>query len=79
MIGIVIHGANLYDKPDDPSRHGKIRKLSVTVSLSDENDYEGGDFEFDFRNDDKGSNQPYVCKEIKLKGSVVVFTFFCVA
>ena len=47
-----------YNRPEEPDRHGKIRKLSVTVSLSDENDYEGGDFEFDFRNDDKGSNQP---------------------
>ena len=39
-----------YDKPDDPNTHGKIRKLSCTVSLSDETEYEGGDFEFDFRN-----------------------------
>ena len=38
-----------YDKPDDPNSHGKIRKLSATVSLSDETEYEGGDFEFDFR------------------------------
>ena len=30
-----------YDKPDDPNRHGKIRKLSCTVSLSDGNEYEG--------------------------------------
>ena len=65
-----------YNRPEEPDRHGKIRKLSVTISLSDENDYEGGDFEFDFRNDDKGSNQPQICKEIKPKGSVVVFPSF---
>ena len=65
-----------YNRPKQPDRHGKIRKLSVTVSLSDENDYEGGDFEFDFRNDDKGSNQPRLCKEIRPKGSVVVFPSF---
>ena len=65
-----------YNRPEQPDRHGKIRKLSVTISLSDENDYEGGDFEFDFRNDDKGSNQPQLCKEIKPKGSVVVFPSF---
>ena len=65
-----------YNRPEEPDRHGKIRKLSVTVSLSDENDYEGGDFEFDFRNDDKGSNQPRLCKEIRPKGSVVVFPSF---
>ena len=65
-----------YDNPDDPSRYGKIRKLSVTVSLSDETEYEGGDFEFDFRSSDDGSNQPQICKEIKPKGSVVVFPSF---
>ena len=65
-----------YDKPNEPNSHGKIRKLSVTVSLSDETEYEGGDFEFDFRSADDGSNQPQICKEIKPKGSVVVFPSF---
>ena len=65
-----------YDKPNEPNTHGKIRKLSVTVSLSDETEYEGGDFEFDFRSADDGSNQPQICKEIKPKGSVVVFPSF---
>tara|TARA_Y100001951_G_C11171805_1_gene200708 strand:- start:22 stop:654 length:633 start_codon:yes stop_codon:yes gene_type:complete len=65
-----------YDKPNEPNSHGKIRKLSATVSLVDGSEYEGGDFEFDFRNKDDGSNVPYVCKEIKPKGSVVVFPSF---
>jgi len=65
-----------YNKPEDLNTHNKIRKLSVTVSLSDETEYEGGDFEFDFRNNDKGSNQPRLCKEIRPKGSVVVFPSF---
>ena len=65
-----------YNRPEESDRHGKIRKLSVTISLSDEKDYEGGDFEFDFINDDKGSNQPQLCKEIRPKGSVVVFPSF---
>ncbi len=65
-----------YDKPNEPNSHGKIRKLSVTVSLSDETEYEGGDFEFDFRSSDDGSNQPQICKEIRPKGSVVVFPSF---
>ena len=65
-----------YDKPDDPNSHGKIRKLSATVSLSDETEYEGGDFEFDFRSVEDGSNQPQICKEIRPKGSVVVFPSF---
>ena len=65
-----------YDKPESPNSHSKIRKLSVTVSLSDETEYEGGDFEFDFRSSEDGSNQPQVCKEIRPKGSVVVFPSF---
>ena len=65
-----------YDKPKDPNSHGKVRKLSCTVSLSDEREYEGGDFEFDFRNNDGGKTQPSVCKEIRPKGSVVVFPSF---
>ena len=65
-----------YDKPDDLNSHGKIRKLSVTVSLSDETEYEGGDFEFDFRNQDDGPIQPQICTEIRPKGSVVVFPSF---
>ena len=53
---------------------GKIRKLSATVSLSDSKEYSGGDLEFDFRNinPDKGHNRK-ICKEIKPKGSIVVF------
>ena len=54
---------------------GKIRKLSVTVSLSDEKDYSGGELEFQFINgyNPKGSN---VCKHILPKGSLVVFPSF---
>ena len=65
-----------YDRPEELNKHGKIRKLSTTVSLVDSSEYEGGDFEFDFRNNDDGSNIPHVCKEIKPKGSIVVFPSF---
>jgi PKHD-type hydroxylase len=50
--------------PNDPA-HGKIRKLSVTVSLSDPKDYKGGELEFDFRD-----------KDLLPKGSLVVFPGF---
>ena len=40
-----------YHAPNTPT-HGKIRKLSVTVSLSDPKEYKGGELEFDFRNSD---------------------------
>jgi len=67
-----------WDKPyerkeGDPS-YGKIRKLSVTVTLSDPKDYKGGELEFDFRNlDPNKPAKPVKCKEILPKGSLVVF------
>ena len=53
---------------------GKIRKLSMSVSLSDQKEYSGGNLEFDFRAIPK--NKPWVCKEINSKGSLVVFPSF---
>ena len=56
---------------------GKIRKLSVTVSLSDEKDYTGGELEFDFRQHDSDKRkQIQECKDILPKGSLVVFPSF---
>ena len=68
--------AEPYYNPNDPT-HGKIRKLSVTVSLSDPKDYKGGELEFDFRNvaPDKKRNIKK-CTEILPKGSLVVFPGF---
>ena len=67
-----------WDRPyqregNDPS-NGKIRKLSVTVSLSNSKDYKGGELEFDFRNQDP-DKKPNIrkCTEILPKGSLVVF------
>ena len=53
-----------YINPENLNTHGKQRKLSVTVSLTDPDEYEGGDLEFDFRNTDEGS-QPSICDEIR--------------
>ena len=64
-----------YNLPDEPNRDKKIRKLSMTLSLTDPSEYEGGDLEFDFRNTDEGS-QPRICEEIREKGSLVVFPSF---
>ena len=62
-----------YDAPNTPS-HGKTRKLSVTVSLSDDKDYKGGELEFDMRNTDPDKKaNTNVLKEIRSKGSLVVF------
>ena len=55
----------------------KIRKLSSTLSLSDPKDYLGGDLEFDFRNGDPDKKRNLIiCKEIKPKGSLIVFPSF---
>jgi len=64
-----------YEKKDGDEFVGKIRKLSATIQLSDENDYEGGDLEFQFRNDDDPNiiNNKNVYKTI---GSIIVFPSF---
>ena len=68
-----------WDKPymEEGPTKGKIRKLSVTVSLTNPKEYKGGELEFDFRNldpDKKPNIRP--CTEILPKGSLVVFPSF---
>jgi PKHD-type hydroxylase len=65
-----------YNVPNDLNFHNKIRKLSVTCSLSDPKDYKGGELEFDFRNNPNGKPVIKTCKEILPKGSIVVFPSF---
>ena len=64
-----------YSKSEGVNLEGKIRKLSVTCSLSDPKDYKGGELEFSFRNDaEEVVNRE--CKEIIPRGSIVVFPSF---
>jgi len=65
-----------YNNTADSNYHGKIRKLSVTCSLSDPKDYKGGKLQFDFRNSVDGKPNIKTCKEILPKGSIVVFPSF---
>lgn len=56
---------------DNPNMFGKIRKLSVTVSLSDPKEYDGGNLNFDL-----GPHRPdryHECTEIRPRGSIIVF------
>ena len=66
-----------WDKPyaTQDNTNGKIRKLSVTLSLSDPKDYKGGELEFDLRNEDpdKSKKNIHTCTQILPKGSLVVF------
>jgi len=66
-----------YQKQGDPTTYGKIRKLSVTVTLSNPKEYKGGELEFDFRNNDPDKKLNIrKCTEILPKGSLVVFPSF---
>ncbi len=63
----------------DQSIVGKVRKLSITINLSDENDYDGGLLKFDCGQHTK--KQFVECEEIKPRGSMIVFpsyTYHCV-
>jgi PKHD-type hydroxylase len=61
-----------YDNPANPDTHGKIRKLSMTCSLSDPSEYEGGQLQFQFRNEDDPTTTRN-CIEILPRGSICVF------
>jgi PKHD-type hydroxylase len=63
-----------YNRPQDFNLHGKIRKLSMTVSLVDGSEYEGGDLQLDFGN--KEENETHTVKNVRSKGSVVIFPSF---
>lgn len=76
---------NPYIKDENDPLNGKIRKLSMTISLSDPDEYEGGNLEFDFRNtggdewvnkDSNNINNYRLCTEIRPRGSIVVFPSF---
>lgn len=52
---------------------GKVRKLSLTLTLSDD-DYDGGDFEFNIAQESK--LEVTQCKQLRERGSIVVFPSF---
>jgi PKHD-type hydroxylase len=67
---------------DCPSFHssnsdfiGKVRKISLTINLNLPSDYEGGNLKFDFGPHSK-SERYYECKEIRPRGSIIVFPSF---
>jgi len=64
-----------YNNPQSPNTHGKIRKLSLTASLSDDNEYQGGNLEFFLKNQEHGEDK-IICPDIRSKGSVIIFPSF---
>ena len=59
-----------YEKQDKPYLNGKARKLSMSVLLSDFNEYKGGEFEVDFGNRKEPTRTVY---EMQNAGDAVVF------
>jgi PKHD-type hydroxylase len=56
---------------EEEEKKGKIRKLSSIISLSDPNDYDGGDLQFDY-----GLDSISTCNKLKRRGSIIVFPSF---
>jgi PKHD-type hydroxylase len=65
-------GPEVYGDSQPVPYRGKIRKLSCSVLLNDPKEFEGGEFEFDFRNN-KGGKNIGVATELDGPGSVIVF------
>jgi PKHD-type hydroxylase len=59
----------------DNSMVGKVRKISMTISLNDPTEYEGGNLKFDFGHHTSG-DRFHECEEIRPQGSVIVFPSF---
>ena len=64
-----------YGEKHHPNYKGKIRKLSVTINLTDPSEYVGGEFEMDLRNNTEGRNIINI-DQVKPKGSILVFPSF---
>jgi len=66
-----------FSNPQNPKSYGKVRKLSTVCFLSDPKDYEGGEFEFQFRTDEDPTIVTSVKDEFNIKkGSLLVFPSF---
>ena len=66
-----------YNNPNNLNFHNKIRKLSVTCSLTDPINYKGGELQFYFNNSsDPKKGKIVSCLDILPRGSIVVFPSF---
>jgi len=54
---------------------GKTRKLSVTVNLSSQEEYEGGNLMFDF-GEHTEIDRFHICEEAREQGSIIIFPSF---
>lgn len=65
-----------YNDPTQKHYFNKIRKLSVTVSLNDGFEYEGGDLEFRLNSTRPDKKDTIICEDARKKGSIIVFPSF---
>ena len=56
--------------------NGKIRKISLTLQLTDKSEYEGGDFQFQWIDDKKSSLNVITIDDARDIGTVIVFPSF---
>ena len=65
------------NKNKDKNLDGKIRKLSLTLQLTDKTEYEGGDFQFMWiRDDTKGFLNVITIDDARDIGTVIIFPSF---
>ena len=65
-----------YKDANNLNTFNKMRKLSMIINLTDPNEYKGGELQFCFNDKEPGKNKPSLCREVKPRGSVVVFPSF---
>jgi|TARA_R100000479_G_C6381924_1_gene201480 PKHD-type hydroxylase len=60
----------------DPNHNGKIRKISLSLQLSNGDDYEGGDLEFCSDNMPGKDREFTSCSDARNKGTLIFFPSF---
>jgi PKHD-type hydroxylase len=65
---------NIYT--DDEAFAGKVRKISMTLNLSNPEDFEGGKLKFDLGKTHDTGVDIWECEELKTKGSMIFFPSF---
>lgn len=65
--------ALLGSNPSMPGTHGKTRKISSNILLSDPSTYEGGDFQIDNRMEDPEVEKQNIWTAPRDRGTVIVF------
>ena len=70
-----VYKTNKFLYTSNSSLVGKVRKISVTINLTDPVNYEGGNLKFDF-GPHSSKERFYECTEIRPQGSMIIFPSF---